>query len=177
MTNSLTLKRFVYACCLGIAVFAADFYTKHLTHLYLPKIQPHWTYPYGGIGIFKNFFGVEFSISHQINRGAAWGILGEYQVPLLYLRLLLILGLFIYLIFFNRHKSWTFPLTLILAGALGNVLDYFIYGHVVDMVHFVLWGYDYPVFNLADSAIFIGVCWLFLVSTFQKSKTEYLPLV
>ena len=49
-------------------------------------------------------------------------------------------------------------------GALCNILDYFFYGHVIDMLHFVFWGYDYPVFNVADSFICIGVFWLFFAS-------------
>jgi signal peptidase II len=121
-------------------------------------------YPYGGIPVFENFLGIEFSISHQINKGAAWGVLAEYQVPLLYLRIALILALLVYFLFFNKHSSWNIPLALIVAGALGNVLDFFIYGHVVDMLHVVLWGYDFPVFNIADSAICIGVAWLFVAS-------------
>jgi len=53
-----------------------------------------------------------------------------------------------------------FPFALILTGAVGNVLDYFVYGHVIDMLHFVLWTYDFPVFNIADSLITLGVAGL-----------------
>lgn len=124
-------------------------------------MRPNWLwYPYGGVGVFKNFFGIEFSLSHQINHGAAWGVLADYQVPLLYLRIALISLLFFYALFLNKHPERNIPLALIIAGATGNVIDYFVYGHVVDMFHFVLWGYDFPVFNLADSAIFIGVAYL-----------------
>lgn len=124
-------------------------------------MRPNWLwYPYGGVGVFKNFFGIEFSLSHQINHGAAWGVLADYQVPLLYLRIALISFLFFYALFLNKHPERNIPLALIIAGATGNVIDYFVYGHVVDMFHFVLWGYDFPVFNLADSAIFIGVAYL-----------------
>jgi signal peptidase II len=127
----------------------------------------YW-YPYGGIGIFKNLWGIEFSINHMTNKGAAWGLFGHYQLPLLIFRMGLIGGLGVYLFCFNRRFSWQIPLMLILAGAIGNVLDYFLYGHVVDMLHFVLWGYDFPVFNLADSAITIGISSLFLLSCFEK---------
>jgi signal peptidase II len=160
------------AFCVGFFVFLADCLSKFLTYHHLPLMHGSW-YPYGGIGIFKNFLGIEFSISHQINRGAAWGILAEYQVSLLYLRIVLILALLIYLLFFNKNRSWEIPFALILAGAFGNVLDYFLYGHVVDMLHFILWGYDFPVFNLADTAIFIGISWLFIISSCATSpQTE-----
>jgi signal peptidase II len=90
---------------------------------------------------------------------------GGYQLPLLYLRVALILALIIYTLFINKRKQWQIPLCMIIAGAIGNVIDYFLYGHVIDMIHVVLWGYDYPVFNVADSAIFLGIAALLLTPT------------
>lgn len=157
---------------IGLFVLILDIASKYATNAYLPLMQHNWQmYPYGGIGVFKDFFGIEFSISHQINRGAAWGVLAHYQLPLLYIRIFLIACLFVYAVFFNKHSSWNIPLALIIAGAVGNVIDYFIYGHVVDMLHFVLWGYDFPVFNIADSAIFLGISSLIILSSVQKKSS------
>lgn len=155
---------------LSAGILLADILSKLLTHTYLPLINGYqlW-YPYGGIGVFKNFLGIEFSLSHQINRGAAWGVLSDFQIPLLYLRIVLVFGLIAYALFFNKYKGWNIPLALIIAGAAGNILDYFLYGHVVDMLHFVFWGYDFPVFNLADCAIFIGVAWLSIITGIKKN--------
>lgn len=152
----------------GFGLLALDILTKYLVHVYMPISNRFslW-YPYGGIGIFKNFFGIEFSINHTTNHGAAWGMFAEAQDFLLALRIIMITGLLIYLFLYNTNKSWQFPLALIAIGALGNVIDTFTYGHVVDMFHFVLWGYDFPVFNVADSYITIGVFWLFMSSIFQ----------
>jgi signal peptidase II len=165
---SLLIRRF-FPLYLGIIILVADVITKYLTNTYLPLMRNHWLwYPYGGIGVFKDFFGIEFSLSHQINHGAAWGVLAEYQTPLLYLRIALIAGLLVFALFYNKHPSRNIPLALIIAGAIGNVIDYFVYGHVVDMLHFVLWGYDFPVFNLADTSIFIGVTYLLVLSSLEK---------
>lgn len=156
---------------IGIFVFIADFISKYLTQAYLPLMYPKWLwYPYGGVGVFNNFFGIEFSLSHQINKGAAWGILADYQVQLLYLRVALVACLIVYTLFFNKNPKKEIPLALIIAGAAGNVIDYFLYGHVIDMLHFVLWGYDFPVFNLADSAIFIGIS-LFTILSFLENRS------
>lgn len=153
----------------GLLVFVVDFLSKLFTHTYLPLMKYGWLwYPYGGIGVFKDFFGIEFSLSHQINHGAAWGMFSNFQMPLLYLRIVLIFLLLLYAVFFNKHKNWNIPLALIIAGAASNVIDFFIYGHVIDMLHFVLWGYDFPVFNIADSAIFIGIASLLFLSTLEK---------
>lgn len=154
----------VCACLLAL-----DIATKYLTQAHLPvrNYFDLW-YPYGGIPVFKNFLGVEFSIVHATNTGAAWGVGGDYQQVLLILRIILIAGIAGYLAFFNKKNNTIWPLLLVVTGALGNVLDYFFYGHVVDMFHFVLWGYDYPVFNVADSMICIGILWLLALSIWSK---------
>lgn len=145
------------ASLIGILVIAADFITKYLVHTFLPLMnQSNGMYPYGGIGVFKNVLGVEFSITHATNTGAAWSLFSDFPHALLWLRIGLIVILAGYL-YKQKSLKLQIALSLILAGAIGNVIDYFVYGHVVDMFHAVLWGYDYPVFNIADSAIFIGI--------------------
>jgi len=153
----------------AILVFILDFTSKFLTHNYLPRMRSSWLwYPYGGIGVFKDFFGIEFSLSHQINQGAAWGLFRDFQMPLLYLRIVLVIFLIVYAFWLNKQKNWSIPLALIISGAACNIFDYFLYGHVVDMLHFILWGYDFPVFNIADSAICIGIVWIIILSIMEK---------
>lgn len=158
---------------LALLILVADMISKFLAqHLFLERDWYTLWYPYGGIGIFKDFLGVEFSLVYTTNRGAAWGILADFQEALLVFRILLILGMVIYAFFINKNSRWNFPLAMIIAGALGNVIDFFIYGHVIDMLHFVLWGYDFPVFNLADTAIFLGVMALFAISLYEGRKSS-----
>lgn len=150
---------------LGLFFLGLDMVTKYYTQAYLPVAavsSPY--YPYGGIAVFENFYGIQFSINHATNSGAAWGILRDYQHVLLVFRIVLVIGLSIYALFFNKNSWCHLPFALILSGAIGNIVDYFLYGHVVDMFHFVFWGWNYPVFNVADSAIFVGIAWLFLMS-------------
>lgn len=93
-----------------------------------------------------------FHITLVHNRGAAFGIL-KNQIPLF-----IITSLFaIILIYFNlkenrQSKSYSSALSLILAGALGNLIDRLFFGYVIDFLDFRIW----PVFNMADSAITIG---------------------
>lgn len=150
-----------------LSILLVDALSKWFIQADLPLISrsPPF-YPYGGIPVFQHFLGIEFAIVHEINKGAAWGVFADFQPYLMALRVVLVVALICYLFFFNRQKSVQIPLTLIIAGAIGNVLDFFIYGHVVDMFHFKLWGYYFPVFNIADSAIFIGVAWILLRSFF-----------
>lgn len=161
---------------IGLFILIFDYATKYFTHHYLPLMRLGWFwYPYGGIGVFKDFLGIEFSITHQINYGAAWGVLKNYQIPLLLFRMVLVAFMTVYAVAFNKHKSWEIPLAMIISGAIGNIVDYFLYGHVVDMFHFVLWGYDFPVFNVADAAIFLGITSLLILSCFEtKTKSAAL---
>lgn len=163
-------KKIFLTVLIASVVLLADFFTKFWVQNTLPLMNSHLSeYPYGGIGIFQNFLGIQLSITHATNHGAAWGMFSEWQIYLLFVRVAIIAGVILYALIFNKIRSRDIPLTLIIAGATGNVLDFFLYGHVVDMIHFVFWGYEYPVFNLADSAIFIGIVWLFILS-WQENK-------
>ena len=166
--------RIAWLMIVGMGVLLIDFLTKAYIYNLLLLIEDFSSgYPYGGIGLFKIFFGIEGSISLAINRGAAWGIFSEFQLILLVIRILVILGLVVYLCFFNKNRGMGFPFVLIISGAIGNVVDYFLYGYVIDFIHFKFWGYAFPVFNIADSVITIGVIWLFFVAflnpTFRNS--------
>lgn len=158
------------AFIIGLIVIAGDYISKFWIQNNIPLITlSSPDYPYGGIGIFKDFFGIEFSIVHTINRGAAWGIFSDFQHYLLLLRIVLIVGVIIYFLWFNKHPEWRIPLALIISGAIGNVIDYFIYGHVIDMLYFKFWGYSFAIFNVADSAVTVGIFLLLIMTTFEKS--------
>ncbi len=121
--------------------------------------------------VFEDFFGIKMQITHAINMGAAWGVLADFPNALVFVRILLIAALLVYFLGVNRRDVWNMPLMLIIAGALGNVIDYFHYGYVIDMIQFSFWGYEYPVFNIADSSIFIGSLWILFSATMEKSPT------
>jgi signal peptidase II len=93
-----------------------------------------------------------FNLTLIYNRGAAFGIL-KNQIPLLIVTSLLA----IILIFSNlkdnkQSRLYRIALGLILAGALGNLIDRLFFGYVIDFLDFRIW----PIFNIADSVITIG---------------------
>lgn len=156
-------------CVLCFLLIGLDQLVKLATYLNLPLVSHRLGYPYGGIAVFKDMMGVEFSIVHATNTGAAWSMFQDYPSLLLYARIILIAAISLYLYFTYREKiplSWI----LILSGAISNVIDHFIYGHVIDMFHFILWGYDYPVFNVADSMIVIGAVLLIFGNSIPIAK-------
>ena len=163
--------RIRWACFIYfIVLIVIDAFVKHLTLEYVDLMT--WfmpNYPYGGIGIFENVLGVNFSINYVENRGSAFGFFAEYATPLLSARLSIVAGLLGYIAFYLKQERYAFPLSMILAGAIGNIIDSFRYGFVIDMFHFVFFGYDFAVFNVADSSICLGV-FVFLILSIQDHR-------
>ena len=98
-----------------------------------------------------------FSLALATNTGSAFGIL-QNQNLLLAILSFLVIGLLGYY-YFRGDGSLSRPgLLLVAAGAFGNLIDRIFLGHVVDFVDFSFW----PAFNLADSAITLGIAVLIL---------------
>lgn len=118
-------------------------------------------------------------ITHTRNSGAAFGILRNLElriggfvidgtVLLGLLSLLVALGLIAYMARNARRltRLTRTALALVLAGAVGNMIDRFRLGYVIDFVHFKVGNFDFPVFNVADSSVVIGAGLLILSSLF-----------
>jgi signal peptidase II len=86
------------------------------------------------------------------NRGAAFGILRNQTILFVFTAIIAIILIYRELKSNKHKKLYSTALSLILAGALGNLIDRLIFGYVIDFLDFRIW----PVFNLADSAITIG---------------------
>ncbi len=103
------------------------------------------------------------SISHVRNRGAAFGLLSDWDLPYqpLLLSLLSIAALLAIALYFVRLPAAArlprLALALVLGGAVGNLLDRLRLGYVVDFIHVYWRQHQWPDFNVADSAITVGV--------------------
>jgi signal peptidase II len=110
-----------------------------------------------------------FYITHVRNTGAAFGLFsdGPLAVRLTFFVSVSVVAVGIIISFFKKlspgDRLAALALGLILGGALGNLVDRIFRHEVVDFLHFRLWrGYSWPDFNVADSAIVIGVALLLL---------------
>jgi signal peptidase II len=109
-----------------------------------------------------------FSLVHVRNTGAAFGIgaNAESQVVPLLLNSGAILVFLIVVAYALRtpltDRTLQIGLHLILGGAIGNLVDRFRFGYVVDFLDFYVRDHHWPAFNVADSAICVGIALLFL---------------
>lgn len=115
---------------------------------------------------------VLYITSHR-NRGAAWGIL-QGQMWLFYAITLVVIIAIIYYIQKAAKGKWLLGISLglMLGGAIGNFLDRVIRKEVVDFIHTYIFGYNFPVFNVADSSLCIGVVLLMIVMLRDERETK-----
>ena len=106
--------------------------------------------------------------SHR-NRGAAWGILQGQMWFFYIVTTIVIIGIVYYIRKFSADKLTGISLGLILGGAIGNFIDRIFRNEVVDFVHTYIFSYSFPVFNVADSALCIGVG-LMVIAMFLEEK-------
>ena len=74
-----------------------------------------------------------------------------------------------------RRRLTQLSLSLIMGGALGNLIDRFLYGYVIDFLDFYWRGHHWPAFNVADSAICVGVAVLMLETVFVGEREPDAP--
>ena len=121
-----------------------------------------------------------FNLTHIRNRGAIFGFFSHSESRILFIFLTLVslvaLGLVIYY-FFKTPSSQRYmkiSLSVILAGALGNLIDRIIRGYVIDFLDFHIKNWHWPSFNVADACITIGAFLLIFILVFKRGK-ECIP--
>ena len=133
------------------------------------QVVKMWT-----VNHFSLHEGMEFmkgivSILYDRNTGAAWGMF-EGKMVFFYLITAVAVGTLLYLMFKEKGKSKLLltAYSLILAGAVGNFIDRIRLGYVVDMFKFEF--VDFPIFNVADICLTIGVIFLFYYVIFKEQS-------
>jgi len=120
------------------------------------------------IKIIKNFF----YLTYTRNTGAAFSILEDERMLFL---IITIIALFFINKYMNKEKIKgidNFIYGMLIGGILGNLFDRIVYGYVIDFLDFKIFGYNYPIFNLADTFIVIGACLLIICSFIDDLKMK-----
>jgi len=127
---------------------------------------PQLISPGESVIIIKNFFYI--TLVH--NTGIAFGLFKNQTAIFIIISIVTIVLIFFSILLRRKyreiHKSELFAFSLILAGAVGNLIDRLRFGYVVDFLDFRIW----PVFNIADSAITVGIILILIrcIPSFSK---------
>jgi signal peptidase II len=150
------------------------FFTVILVFLSLDQLTKYFVVKniahFGSVDVIPGFF----KIIHIHNKGAIFGFFSHSNSSLVLFLLkassLVALGFVLY--YFLKapisDRFMNFSLALILAGALGNQVDRFSRGFVVDFLDFSFWGWHWPTFNVADMCISTGAVLLAFIFFFKR---------
>jgi signal peptidase II len=163
---SWRILKYRWLIAIGVAVLGADQVTK----AWIRARLPFNTYgeAAGAIPVIRGFF----YFVHVGNTGAAWSILSGRSILLAALAAATLVA-----IFFGRRALGLRGVYaqvcfgLLCGGIAGNLVDRLARGHVVDFLDFHFGSCTYPTFNVADSAICVGVA-LYVLSSFRSPKRD-----
>lgn len=138
-----------------LLVVFLDQFTKHYFSSYVKEN--------GTVTVIENFF----YIAHVVNTGAAWSFLADVSWGQLLFKILTPIALivfgFIYVYAFKKNYKWMqISIAFIIGGTIGNYIDRLIFGGVIDFISLVFGSYKFPVFNLADTFLVVGVIMIFI---------------
>lgn len=148
---------------LSLLVIVIDQYSKNLITQHLMLHEPFAVLPH-----------LNFTLFH--NTGAAFSFLGSaggWQRWLFAVVAIVISGAVLKWLYKlpREQNRQACAFALILGGALGNLYDRMVYGYVIDFFDFYIGTWHFAVFNVADSAICLGVA-IWIVSTFKESRLK-----
>jgi signal peptidase II len=145
---------------IALVVIALDQFTKWLIVQRMTEGQ--------SITVVENFL---YITSHR-NQGAAWGILQGQMWFFYIITIGVIIGIVYYL---EKHakgnKLFSMSLALLLGGAIGNFIDRVFRKEVVDFLNTYIIQYDFPIFNIADASLTIGVG-LLIINMLMEERRE-----
>ena len=149
---------------LGISLFV----------IVLDQITKLWilaSFEYGDSLSLTSFF----NLVHARNSGAAFSFLAGQGGWQRFFFIGIALGASVLIVYLMRkhvqERGFCFALSLILGGALGNLIDRVRFGYVVDFLDFYAAGYHFPAFNVADSAITVGAV-LLIWDSLKNTKAK-----
>ena len=144
-----------------LILIALDQLTKHLAVIHL-KGSP-------AVSLIDGVL----ALKYLENRGSAFGILQDRKIFILFVGVIFMAVIFFFLFKLPSDKKFYIVhilLSAIIAGGLGNMIDRFRIGYVVDFIYFML--IDFPVFNVADCYIVISTIGLFILFMFVSKEKD-----
>lgn len=115
-----------------------------------------------------------FSLTYVQNFGAGFSIMQNARTTFLIITPICLIG-FTYLFIKSNDKLSKTALLLMISGTIGNFIDRIVRIYVVDFLDFIIFGWDFPIFNVADIFLTIGVC-LYIIALIKEKKDAKIKL-
>ncbi len=151
-----------------LAVSAVVLLLDQATKLYIDRTMDLHT----SITVVKNFF----NITYLRNTGAAFSFLSNFSYRLPFFILISVVAVTVILVVFHRlrpdQRFTAVALALIFSGALGNLIDRIRLGEVIDFLDAHWYDHHWPAFNVADSAICVGVALLAIDMIIEERRQK-----
>ena len=119
------------------------------------------------IKIFDKFL----YITKVYNDGISFSMLTGKRYLIIMISIIILIFLYFYMKKFKENKRNIIAFSLLIGGLLGNLIDRIIHGYVIDFIDFYIFNYNYPIFNIADVCICIGV-FILLYSIYLGEDNE-----
>jgi signal peptidase II len=147
------MKRSAYVLLIVLSVIILDQITKYLIATYLSPFDSVEVFPF-------------LHIVNVRNTGAAFGSFRNVG-SIFFIIISVIAIIFVISLLVKRTYNYV-GLSLVLGGAIGNLIDRILYGKVVDFIDFSVGSFHWPAFNVADSSLTIGIAVILLTSLMKK---------
>ena len=138
-------------------ILGVDLWTKHLSYIHFSDGSE--------LVMIPNFLSFVF----LKNTGAAWSMLEGARW--LFVGLTLVIIWYVLKLFKEETNIWKLiTYSILLAGAAGNLIDRAFLGYVRDMIKVLIFGYHFPVFNVADMAVFIAIAGYMVITVIEEKQ-------
>ncbi len=145
-----------------VSLVSLDQYTKSIILNYFELYQS------------KTIIDGFFSLTYVQNFGAGFSIMQNARTTFLIITPICLIG-FTYLFIKSNDKLSKTALLLMISGTIGNFIDRIVRVYVVDFLDFIIFGWDFPIFNVADIFLTIGVC-LYIIALIKEEKDAKIKL-
>lgn len=151
-------KDIIFIVLITIGCFVLDLVSKIIANNNLIEFQRN--------EVIDNFF----YITLCYNTGGAWSIFSGNILFLIIISVVALIAI-IYTIIKSKSNFYKYSSAIFIGGLLGNLYDRIFFSKVTDFLDFVIFGYDFPVFNIADCFICIGVGLMF-IALIKEEKND-----
>ncbi|MCI6695846.1 MAG: signal peptidase II [Solobacterium sp.] len=145
-----------------VSLVSLDQYTKSIILNYFELYQS------------KTIIDGFFSLTYVQNFGAGFSIMQNARTTFLIITPICLVG-FTYLFIKSNDKLSKTALLLMISGTIGNFIDRIVRIYVVDFLDFIIFGWDFPIFNVADIFLTVGVC-LYIIALIKEEKDAKIKL-